>query len=46
MLDIDKEIGIDKLIISHSHPDHIRRWQVLSHRELSSLNETPDSVLK
>lgn len=44
MLLIDREIGIDKLIISHTHPDHIRRWQVLSHRELLLPAETPDSV--
>lgn len=41
---IDKEIGIDQLIISHTHPDHIRRWQVLTHRELILPAETPDSV--
>lgn len=41
---IDREIGIDSLIISHSHPDHIRRWQVLNHRKLLLPAETPDSV--
>ncbi len=44
ILKIDNEIRIDKLIISHSHPDHIRRWQVLSHRKLILPYETPDSV--
>lgn len=41
---IDKEIGIDTLVISHSHPDHIRRWHVLGHRRLLLPAETPDSV--
>lgn len=41
---IDREIGIDTLVISHSHPDHIRRWSVLAHRKLLLPEETPDSV--
>ena len=41
---IDREIGIDSLVISHSHPDHIRRWYVLDHRRLLLPAETPDSV--
>ncbi|MCL1834196.1 MAG: MBL fold metallo-hydrolase [Leptospirales bacterium] len=41
---IDREIGIDTLIISHSHPDHIRCWNILSHRELLLPMEMPDSV--
>jgi len=41
---IDKEIGIDTLVISHSHPDHIRRWFALSHRRLLLPAETPDSA--
>lgn len=44
MLLIDKEIGIDTLLISHSHPDHMRRWQALSHRRLLLPAETPDSA--
>jgi len=44
ILELDREIGIDTLVISHSHPDHIRRWHVLSHRELFIPAETPDSV--
>lgn len=44
ILGIDKEIGIDTLVISHSHPDHIRRWYVLDHRRLLLPAETPDSV--
>ena len=44
ILRIDKEIGIDTLVISHSHPDHIRRWYILSHRRLLLPAETPDSV--
>jgi len=41
---IDAEIGIDTLIISHTHPDHIKSWHILSHRELLFPKETPDSV--
>lgn len=41
---IDRGIGIDTLIISHSHPDHIRRWYALDHRRLLLPAETPDSV--
>lgn len=41
---IDKETGIDTLVISHSHPDHIRRWHILSHRKFIIPEETPDSV--
>lgn len=41
---IDSTIGIDTLVISHSHPDHIRRWYVLSHRRLMLPVETPDAV--
>jgi glyoxylase-like metal-dependent hydrolase (beta-lactamase superfamily II) len=41
---IDSEIGIDSLVISHSHPDHIRRWFVLDHRKLILPAETPDTV--
>ena len=44
MINIDSEIGIDTLIISHTHPDHIRCWHVLSHRELLFPKETPESV--
>jgi len=44
MQNIDREIGIDKLVISHSHPDHISRWKVLNHRELIIPAETPDSA--
>ena len=41
---IDRKIGIDVLIISHSHPDHIRYWDALSHRKLMFPAETPDTV--
>ena len=46
ILSIDRKIGIDTLIISHTHPDHIRCWHLLSHRELFLPMETPDSVHK
>jgi len=41
---IDDEIQIDTLLISHTHPDHIRCWQFLRHRKLIVPNETPDSI--
>lgn len=41
---LDKEIGIDSLIISHSHPDHMYSWHILGHRKLLLPSETPDSV--
>jgi len=41
---IDSKIGIDTLVISHSHPDHFSRWSALSHRKLLVPEETPDSV--
>jgi len=41
---IDNEIGIDTLIISHSHPDHTSAWYFLSHRELLLPTEMSDSV--
>ena len=44
IISIDQKIGINTLIISHSHPDHIGRWHILSHRELLLPKETPESV--
>jgi glyoxylase-like metal-dependent hydrolase (beta-lactamase superfamily II) len=41
---IDDDTGIDVLVISHSHPDHIRSWDALSHRKLYLPEETPDTV--
>ncbi len=41
---IDNEIGIDTLVISHSHPDHIRRWKALDHRRILIPAETPDAA--
>ncbi len=41
---LDRLIGIDVLLVSHSHPDHILGWHHLSHRELVLPAETPDSV--
>jgi hydroxyacylglutathione hydrolase len=42
--EIDKEHRIDVLIISHSHPDHIRYWHLLEDRLILMPRETPDSV--
>lgn len=39
---INNEAGIDTLLISHSHPDHIWKWRTLSDRELVIPRETPD----
>lgn len=41
---LDNELGIDSLIISHSHPDHICSWHVLNHRKLIVPAEMPDAV--
>jgi hydroxyacylglutathione hydrolase len=41
---LDKAHRIDILIISHSHPDHIRYWYLLNDRFLLTPTETPDSV--
>ncbi len=39
--EIDKETPIDILILSHSHPDHMLSWHVLSDRRILVPNETP-----
>ncbi len=41
---LDREKRIDILIISHSHPDHIRAWHILKDRYLMLPKETPDAV--
>ncbi len=42
--EIDKEHRIDVLIVSHSHPDHIRYWHLLEDRFILMPRETPESV--
>ncbi len=42
--DIDRITRIDVLIVSHSHPDHILRWDRLEDRRLILPKETPESV--
>lgn len=42
--DIDRQMRIDTLVVSHPHPDHILAWHVLADRELILPAETPDSV--
>lgn len=42
--EIDRRQRIDILIISHSHPDHIRYWHLLEDRFILMPRETPDSV--
>ncbi len=41
---IDRQKRIDILLITHSHPDHIRYWQVLGDRHILLPRETPESV--
>jgi len=41
---IDSEKRIDILIITHSHPDHIRCWNFLHDRVVMVPQETPDVV--
>jgi glyoxylase-like metal-dependent hydrolase (beta-lactamase superfamily II) len=42
--EIDQRRRIDVLIISHSHPDHMLAWHVLSDRQLYLPVQTPESV--
>lgn len=42
--ELDASFRIDKVIISHSHPDHIAGCKVLKGRPLLLPRETPDSV--
>lgn len=44
ILEIDRRMRIDTLIISHSHPDHILSWHVLKDRQLFLPDQTPESV--
>ncbi|MBU2512389.1 MBL fold metallo-hydrolase [bacterium] len=41
---IDAHYKIDSLIISHSHPDHIMFWHLLSDRRIIMPKETPDVI--
>ncbi len=45
MLALDDIFNIDTLLISHSHPDHIRSWKTFNHKRLLLPEETPDSVM-
>ncbi|MFZ2634370.1 MAG: MBL fold metallo-hydrolase [Desulfosalsimonadaceae bacterium] len=42
--ELDESLRIDKIIISHPHPDHISGCKVLKDRPLLLPVETPDSV--
>lgn len=42
--EVDQRLRIDTLVISHSHPDHIRYAYKLSDRRLLLPEETPESV--
>jgi hydroxyacylglutathione hydrolase len=42
--EIDREKHIDILMISHSHPDHIRYWHLLHDRYILLPQQTPDVV--
>lgn len=43
--EIDRYFHIDALVISHSHPDHIKSWHLLKDRKLLLPRETTDAVL-
>lgn len=43
--EIDRTRRIDVLIITHSHPDHIRHWYLLHDRVLMLPRETPEVVM-
>jgi len=43
--EIDRARRIDVLIITHSHPDHIRHWYLLHDRVIVLPRETPDVVM-
>lgn len=43
--EIDQTRRIDVLIITHSHPDHIRHWYLLHDRVIMLPQETPDDVM-
>jgi len=45
MREVDELFHIDTLLISHSHPDHIRSWHILSDRKLLIPKETTDAVM-
>jgi hydroxyacylglutathione hydrolase len=44
LVDIDRQLRIDRLIISHSHPDHIVSWHLLEDRHIAFPLETPEAV--
>lgn len=41
---VDQCLHIDTLVISHSHPDHIKSWHMLTDRTLFLPRETRDTV--
>jgi glyoxylase-like metal-dependent hydrolase (beta-lactamase superfamily II) len=43
--ELDRRMRIDTLVISHSHPDHIRDWHLLADRRLLLPADTPDSAM-
>lgn len=45
MKDLDNIFGIDTLVISHSHPDHMRSWSTFENKRFLLPQETPDSVM-
>lgn len=44
MRELDRLFHIDTLLISHSHPDHIRSWHVFRDKKILLPSETPDAV--
>lgn len=45
MREVDRLFNIDTLVISHSHPDHMRSWRTFENKRLLLPAETPDSVM-
>ena len=45
MREMDRIFNIDTLLISHSHPDHIRAWDVFKDKRLLLPRETTDAVM-
>ncbi len=46
MRDTARRFRIDTLVISHSHPDHIHNWHMLSDRRLLVPAQMPDVVMQ
>lgn len=45
MRELDRIFKFDTLLISHSHPDHMRSWKTFENKRLLLPAETPSSVM-